>query len=141
VQDNQKHVVACYGRTLSKAKKKYCMTWQVLLAIVKAKEHILKYPYVHWPQQPNQYLKERQHNGSNVFNSTNLYTNTDELFKKPCLGGKRSLSEVRQTVRQPERMSCCCRHCGWLELCCSKKGAADGMGPILQEVKAEQHPV
>jgi hypothetical protein len=26
VQDNQKHVVACYGRTLSKAKKKYCMT-------------------------------------------------------------------------------------------------------------------
>jgi hypothetical protein len=57
VQESQEHVVAYNSRTLSKAKNKYCMTWQVLLAIVKTKEHFHKGPFVHWPHQPNQYLK------------------------------------------------------------------------------------
>jgi hypothetical protein len=53
VQESQERVVAYYSRTLSKAKKKYCMIWQVLLAIVKTKEYFHKYLYVHWPHKLN----------------------------------------------------------------------------------------
>lgn len=47
VQESQEHVVAYYSSTLSRAKKKYCMTRQVLLAIVKTKEYFHKYLYMH----------------------------------------------------------------------------------------------
>jgi len=45
VQDGCEQVVSCFSKTLSKAKRNYCVTCRELLATVKTLEHFHKYLY------------------------------------------------------------------------------------------------
>jgi hypothetical protein len=45
IQDEQKQVISCYGKTLNNAEKHYFLTERELVAIVRALEHFHKYLY------------------------------------------------------------------------------------------------
>jgi hypothetical protein len=45
IQDKQERVTAYYSKTLNKAERRYCITQQELLEIVRTLEHFCKYPY------------------------------------------------------------------------------------------------
>ena len=45
VQDGKERVIAYYSKTLTLAKKNYCMTWRELLAVVKSMKHFRPYLY------------------------------------------------------------------------------------------------
>jgi hypothetical protein len=45
VQDGQEQVIAYYSKTLNKAERNYCITWQELLAFMRVLEYFHKYLY------------------------------------------------------------------------------------------------